>query len=117
MITMNALAKITTMKALVYHGPGKKAFEDHPRPTIAAPTDAIVKITRTTICGTDLHRALVSRQRPRGTPSASRPTIGRRAALGFGTEKDCDLVRCRMTDFVARIETGMPGCGRWSNFG
>ena len=45
----------STMKALVYHGPGKKAFEDHARPEIAAATDAIVKITKTTICGTDLH--------------------------------------------------------------
>ncbi len=44
-----------TMKALVYRGPGKKAFEDHPKPEMAAPTDAIVKITKTTICGTDLH--------------------------------------------------------------
>jgi alcohol dehydrogenase len=43
------------MKALVYHGPGKKALEDHPKPDIAAPTDAIVKIVKTTICGTDLH--------------------------------------------------------------
>lgn len=43
------------MKALVYKGPGKKAFEEHPKPTITAPTDAIVKITKTTICGTDLH--------------------------------------------------------------
>ncbi|MFZ2869749.1 zinc-dependent alcohol dehydrogenase family protein [Zavarzinia sp.] len=43
------------MKALVYLGPGKKAVEDRPLPKIAAPTDAIVKITRTTICGTDLH--------------------------------------------------------------
>ena len=43
------------MKALVYHGPGKKAFEDHAKPEIIAPTDAIVRITRTTICGTDLH--------------------------------------------------------------
>jgi alcohol dehydrogenase len=43
------------MKALVYHGPGKKAFEDHPKPEIKDPTDAIVRITRTTICGTDLH--------------------------------------------------------------
>ena len=43
------------MKALVYHGPGKKALDDHPKPEITAPTDAIVKITRTTICGTDLH--------------------------------------------------------------
>jgi alcohol dehydrogenase len=45
----------STMKALVYHGPGKKGWEDHPKPKITAPTDAIVKVTRTTICGTDLH--------------------------------------------------------------
>ena len=44
-----------TMKALVYKGPGKKALEDRPIPEITAPTDAIVKITKTTICGTDLH--------------------------------------------------------------
>jgi alcohol dehydrogenase len=43
------------MKALVYHGPNKRAWEEKPRPTIQAPTDAIVKVTRTTICGTDLH--------------------------------------------------------------
>jgi alcohol dehydrogenase len=43
------------MKALVYLGPAKKALEDRPKPEIAAPTDAIVKITKTTICGTDLH--------------------------------------------------------------
>ncbi len=43
------------MKALVYQGPSKKAVEERPKPVIAAPTDAIVKITRTTICGTDLH--------------------------------------------------------------
>ena len=49
------LATPMTMKALVYRGPGKKALEDHAKPEIAAPTDAIVKITKTTICGTDLH--------------------------------------------------------------
>jgi alcohol dehydrogenase len=43
------------MKALVYHGPGKCAWEDKPRPTIQAPGDAIVRITTSTICGTDLH--------------------------------------------------------------
>jgi alcohol dehydrogenase len=52
---MNAIAKLSKMKALVYHGPGKKSFEDHAKPEITAPTDAIVKITKTTICGTDLH--------------------------------------------------------------
>ena len=43
------------MKALVYLGPSKKALEDRPKPEITAPTDAIVKMTKTTICGTDLH--------------------------------------------------------------
>jgi alcohol dehydrogenase len=43
------------MKALVYHGPGQKAWEDHAKPTVVDPTDAIVRVTKTTICGTDLH--------------------------------------------------------------
>ena len=43
------------MKALVYHGPGQRTWEDVPDPTIQAPTDAIVKIDSSTICGTDLH--------------------------------------------------------------
>lgn len=43
------------MKALVYHGPDKLALEDKPTPVITAPTDAIVRVTKTTICGTDLH--------------------------------------------------------------
>ena len=43
------------MKALVYLAVGKKALDERPKPEIAAPTDAIVKISRTTICGTDLH--------------------------------------------------------------
>jgi len=43
------------VKALVYHGPGVKAWEDVPDPVIQAPTDAIVRVDATTICGTDLH--------------------------------------------------------------
>jgi alcohol dehydrogenase len=46
---------MSAMKALVYLGPTKKALEERPKPEITAPTDAIVKITKTTICGTDLH--------------------------------------------------------------
>jgi alcohol dehydrogenase len=45
----------TTMKALVYHGPGKSAWENKPRPTIQDRDDAILRITVSTICGTDLH--------------------------------------------------------------
>ena len=43
------------MQALVYNGPGKKSLEDRPKPTLQAPTDAVVRITKTTLCGTDLH--------------------------------------------------------------
>lgn len=43
------------MKALVYLGPGRLALEDRPRPPLQSPTDVIVRITMTTICGTDLH--------------------------------------------------------------
>jgi len=43
------------MRALVYHGPGVKAWEDVPKPEVAADTDAIVRVDAVTICGTDLH--------------------------------------------------------------
>src|SRR6266568_2364359 len=43
------------MKALVYHGPGQRAWEDVPDPTIQEPTDVIVRVDSSTICGTDLH--------------------------------------------------------------
>ncbi|CAN5421299.1 zinc-dependent alcohol dehydrogenase family protein [soil metagenome] len=43
------------MKALVYHGAGQKSWDTVVDPRIEAPTDAIVKIDATTICGSDLH--------------------------------------------------------------
>ncbi len=43
------------MRALVYHGPGKKAWEEVAKPTLTADTDAIVRVDAVTICGTDLH--------------------------------------------------------------
>ena len=43
------------MKALVYHGPNRKQLENVPKPSLHAATDAVVRITKTTICGTDLH--------------------------------------------------------------
>jgi alcohol dehydrogenase len=43
------------MKAPVYLGPNEKALEERPKPDIVHVTDAIVKVTLTTICGTDLH--------------------------------------------------------------
>ena len=49
------LEAVGTMKAMVYRGPGQKSWETVPAPKILKPTDAIVRITKTTICGTDLH--------------------------------------------------------------
>src|SRR5450432_2737420 len=43
------------MKALVYHGPGKKSWEEKPKPVLKESTDAVIKIFKTTICGTDQH--------------------------------------------------------------
>ena len=43
------------MKALVYHGPGQRSWDDVPEPRIEAPTDAIIRVDTVTICGTDLH--------------------------------------------------------------
>jgi alcohol dehydrogenase len=43
------------MHALVYEGPGKRAWKERPRPKIEHPADAIVRVTTSTICGTDLH--------------------------------------------------------------
>ncbi|MCU1352231.1 MAG: alcohol dehydrogenase [Acidimicrobiales bacterium] len=43
------------MHALVYHGPGQKAWEKVPKPIIVDDTDAVVRVEATTICGTDLH--------------------------------------------------------------
>jgi alcohol dehydrogenase len=43
------------MRALVYHGPGNKAWEEAARPKLVEDTDAIVRVDTVTICGTDLH--------------------------------------------------------------
>ncbi|MDF0487536.1 zinc-dependent alcohol dehydrogenase family protein [Sphingomonas sp. H39-1-10] len=43
------------MKALVYHGPGSKSLDERPMPVLRDGGDAIVRVTHTTICGTDLH--------------------------------------------------------------
>jgi len=55
LIEYTAMSDKATMKGLVYLGPGEKVWADRPHPTILKPTDAIVRIHKTTICGTDLH--------------------------------------------------------------
>ncbi|MBX6750246.1 MAG: zinc-dependent alcohol dehydrogenase family protein [Micromonosporaceae bacterium] len=43
------------MRALVYHGPGRKSWDEVPDPVVRDDTDAIVQVNAVTICGTDLH--------------------------------------------------------------
>ena len=50
-----ALRTLSTMKALVYKGTDNVALQDLPVPAISSPSDAIIKVSKTTICGTDLH--------------------------------------------------------------
>jgi alcohol dehydrogenase len=51
----NELASTGMMKALVYLAPGQMKLEDRPKATVREPSDAVVKMVKTTICGTDLH--------------------------------------------------------------
>src|ERR1700737_1479174 len=43
------------MRALVYHGPGQREWDEVPDPVIEQPTDIVVRIETSTICGSDLH--------------------------------------------------------------
>jgi alcohol dehydrogenase len=47
------------MQALVCNGSGKEALEGRAEPTLHAPTDSVVRITKTTVCGTDLHILII----------------------------------------------------------
>ena len=86
------------MKALVYHGPGQKAWETVPDPVIQEPTDVIVRIDSSTICGTDLHILkgdvpAVSRGRSSATRRSGRsPRLG--AAVTTLAVGDRVLVSC-----------------------
>lgn len=62
------------MKALFCLGPGAKAIEERPKPELQSPGDAIVQITRTTICGTDLH--ILKAMWPLARPAVSSGTRG-----------------------------------------
>jgi alcohol dehydrogenase len=92
------------MKALVYHGPGRKAWESVPDPAIDAPTDAIVRITATTICGTDLH--ILKGDVPETTPGT---TLGHEA-VGIITEVGAAVRSVAVGDRV--LVSCISSCGR-----
>ena len=101
------------MKALVYHGPGSKRWEDVPDAAVVDPTDVVVRIDTTTICGTDLHIlkgdvAAVTDGRVLGHEAVGTVTAVGSAVTGFA-EGDRVLVpaitRCGRCAYCQR---GMP---------
>ncbi|MEU8359775.1 zinc-dependent alcohol dehydrogenase family protein [Nonomuraea sp. NPDC048882] len=86
------------MKALVYHGPGHRSWQDVPDPRITASTDAIVRVDAVTICGTDLH--ILKGDVPAVEPGRilGHEAVGTVTAVGsaVGTVKEGDrvLVSC-----------------------
>jgi alcohol dehydrogenase len=95
------------MKALVYEGPGRKTWKDVPMPVIQHPTDAIVKMEATTICGTDLH--ILKGDVPEVAPGR----ILGHEGVGVITEVGSGVTRLAVGDRV--IVSCISSCGRCEN--
>jgi alcohol dehydrogenase len=95
------------MKALVYKGPGAKSWEDAPDPTIQRPTDVIVKMAATTICGTDLHILKGD------VPEVAVGRILGHEGIGVVTEVGSGVTQLAVGDRV--ILSCISSCGRCSN--
>jgi alcohol dehydrogenase len=95
------------MKALVYEGPGKKSWKDVPNPVIQQPTDVIVKMDATTICGTDLHILKGD------VPEVEIGRILGHEGIGVVTEVGTGVSQLAVGDRV--ILSCVSSCGRCSN--
>ena len=91
------------MKALVYHGPGDKRWDDVPDPTLQADTDAIVRVDAVTICGTDLH--ILKGDVPTVTPGR----ILGHEAVGTVTEVGSGVKNVKVGDHV--LVSCISACG------
>jgi alcohol dehydrogenase len=92
------------MKALVYHGPGQKDWETKADPTIAEPSDVIVRIDSSTICGTDLH--ILKGDVPEVTPG----TVLGHEAVGTVVETGAAVTTLAEGDRV--LVSCITSCGR-----
>jgi alcohol dehydrogenase len=92
------------MKGLVYHGPGQRSWDTVPEPTIEAPTDVVVRVDSSTICGTDLHIL-------KGDVPAVQPgTILGHEAVGTIVEKGAGVATLEIGDRV--LVSCITACGR-----
>ena len=82
------------MKALVYHGPGQRGWDTVDDPTIIDPTDAIVRIDTSTICGTDLH--ILKGDVPETTPGTilGHEAVGTVQEIGAGVSTVSPATAC-----------------------
>lgn len=92
------------MHALVYHGPGKRSWEEVPDPVVLEPTDAIVRVDVSTICGTDLH--ILKGDVPEVTPG----TILGHEAVGTVVEIGSAVTTLQPGDRV--LVSCITSCGR-----
>ncbi|MCC3650178.1 MULTISPECIES: zinc-dependent alcohol dehydrogenase family protein [Streptomyces] len=92
------------MRALVFHGPGQSSWDTVPDPAIQQPTDAIVRVDTTTICGTDLH--ILKGDVPEVRPG----TVLGHEAVGVITETGDAVGAFRVGDRV--LVSCISGCGR-----
>ena len=95
------------MKALIYKGPGQKSWDEVPDPTIREPTDVIVKMDATTICGTDLHIFKGD------VPEVEIGRVLGHEGIGEATEIGDGVTRLAVGDRV--IPSCVSSCGRCSN--
>src|ERR1039458_9027772 len=92
------------MKALVYHGPGQRGWDTVDAPTILDPTDAVVRIDTSTICGTDLH--ILKGDVPETTPG----TVLGHEAVGTVQEVGAGVTTVAVGDRV--LMSCVSSCGR-----
>lgn len=92
------------MKAVVYEGPGKKELKEVAKPTILEPTDAIIKMEKSTICGTDLH--IISGD----TPEVKEGTILGHEGVGIVEEIGSSVSNFKVGDKV--IVSCVTACGK-----
>ncbi|MGV1047176.1 MAG: zinc-dependent alcohol dehydrogenase family protein [Solirubrobacterales bacterium] len=92
------------MKALVYHGPGQRSWDSVEDPTIIDPTDIVVRVDTTTICGTDLH--ILKGDVPETTPG----TILGHEAVGTVQEIGASVTTVAPGDRV--LLSCVSSCGR-----
>ena len=103
--TSQNLPRKETMKAVVYEGSGILRLEERPIPHIMTPRDAIVRVTLTTICSSDIH--ILHGAVPRAVPG----TILGHEFVGIVEEAGSEVTRVKPGDRVAvNVETFCGEC-------